>query len=593
MNNIHVELGESYESPIIKESNRDEWVEFGEDNNYFQWIIDRFVNSPTNNAIINNICKLIYGRGLDALNSSSKPSEYAQMVGLFHKDCIKQIISDYKMLGQFAIQVIYNKDRSLIVEVNHVPIQLLRAEKCNEEGEIMGYYYSDDWTDTKKYVPIRYDAYGKSKETTEIMVVRNYSVGMKYYSYVDYQGSLPYTLLEQEISDYLINEVQNSFSGTKIVNFNNGVPDDDQRNRITRDVISKVTGTSGLKTIVAFNNEEKNKTTIDDVSLNDAPAHYDYLSEECMRKILLGHNVTSPLLFGIATTTGFGSNADELKNSFTLYYNMVIRPYQECILDALNSILGYNGISLDLYFKTLKPLEFTNDEGEVEKDEDSESRLSSQKKEFDLDLKKYGHKPDNRWVLIDEFDVDLETEDAIDLELSQAQEKANSDRPKKRLNAIQRLKNTMLVSTGSPKPDEVSIDDWIINEFYFLTRYVYEGDITSDSRKFCRAMRSADLLYRKEDIAQMSKDSVNPGWGPEGVDNYDILKWKGGGNCHHLWRRRTYIGLDVDGQPLDPNSDEAERISTYKARKYGYNIRNPRETAVRPIDLPNKGFLPK
>jgi hypothetical protein len=60
-----------------------------------------------------------------------------------------------------------------------------------------------------------------------------------------------------------------------------------------------------------------------------------------------------------------------------------------------------------------------------------------------------------------------------------------------------------------------------------------------------------------------------------------------------LWRRRTYIGLDVDGQPLDPNSDEAERISTYKARKYGYNIRNPRETAVRPIDLPNKGFLPK
>ena len=127
---------------------------------------------------------------------------------------------------------------------------------------------------------------------------------MKYYSYVDYQGSLPYALLEEEIGDYLINEVQNGFSGTKVVNFNNGVPTDEQQNIISNKVLDKLTGSRGQKVIVAFNNNAESKTTVDDIPLNDAPEHYTYLSEECLKKIMLGHNVTSPLLFGVASTNG-------------------------------------------------------------------------------------------------------------------------------------------------------------------------------------------------------------------------------------------------------------------------------------------------
>ena len=149
-------------------------------------------------------------------------------------------------------KVIYTKDRKKIAAVHHIPVQLLRAEKCNEDGQIEAYYYSDDWTDLKNYVPKRIPAFGYSKEDIEIYFVRPYSVGMKYYALVDYTGGIPYCVLEEDISEYLINEVENGFSGRSVVNFNNGVPSEDQQRLIKNKVQSQLTGMSGEKVNRSF-----------------------------------------------------------------------------------------------------------------------------------------------------------------------------------------------------------------------------------------------------------------------------------------------------------------------------------------------------
>ena len=142
MSNIHIVNLSSYTTPEIKEYNNRDWVSYGEDNDYFQFLIDRYNGSPTNNAIINGISELIYGKGLDATDSSRKPEQYAQMKSLFKKECLRKITSDFKMMGQCALQVIYSNDHQMITEVYHMPIESLRAEKCNEDGEIEGYHYA-------------------------------------------------------------------------------------------------------------------------------------------------------------------------------------------------------------------------------------------------------------------------------------------------------------------------------------------------------------------------------------------------------------------------------------------------------------------
>lgn len=574
--NSHFIQLEAYSQPKIVESKRDNWVEFGEDNNFFQFLIDRYNGSTTNNAVINNIIKLIYGRGLDATDSNRKPNEYAQMIMLFRKDVTKKAVSDLKLLGQYALQLIYNKQKTKIIRVEHIPVQLLRAEKCNSKGEIEAYYYSDNWEDTRKFIPKRISAFEFGDKTLEILYVGNYTVGQKYYSNVDYVGCIPYAKLEEEIADYLINDVQNGFSPTSIVNFNNGIPDEEKRELISRQVTKTLTGSKGKKVIVSFNNDETKKTTVDSVALNEAPKHYDYLSEEAKSKILLGHGVVSGLQFGIPTANGFSSNADELKNAITLFDNMVIRYFQDTFIDGIDKVLAFNKISLNLYFKTLQPLEFVDLNPNVSKDELQEKTGVALSLHIDeLDVEEFGEDIDlSEWELVDSRIVDLDTEDQLDAELEEL------NNPKKSLMS----KIYEFVSTGVARPNIGSEQDGKL----FQSRYRYSGETTEKSRTFCKKMTAANKLYRKEDIMRMSEKPVNEGFGPKGADTYDIFLYKGGGACHHFWTRETYKRF------IDPRRKGSVEVTPAQARKQGEILpKNNQLVYTRPVDMPNKGFLPK
>ena len=584
-NNIHLLELSTYEAPVITESKRNDWVEYGEDNNDYAHLINMYTNSTTNNAIINNITRLVYGKGLNATDAQVKPNDYAVMMSLFKKQDVRQLVTDLKLLGQCAMQVIYSKDRKKIVNVHHIPVQLLRPEKCNEEGKIEAYYYSDDWSDVKKYPPKRIPAFGCSKDGLEIYMVKPYSVGMKYFALVDYTGGLPYCALEEDISCYLINEVNNGFSGRTVVNFNNGIPSEEQQHLIKNKVLNQLTGTYGEKLIVAFNNNAESKTSVDAMPVNDAPDLYSTLSTECREKIMLSHNCTSPLLFGIAnTSTGFSSNSDELKDSFALFNNMVIKPMQELLTDAFDEILAYNGISLNLYFKTLKPLEFVEigvQVGTEELEEETGVELSEIHKDLQ-DFIDLGEEPHEDWLLLDEFEVDYDNDEAENELLSS----------EVKLSLKDKLIN--LVSTGTANPNAKSAQDEVIDGIKFITRYVYAGGMnggkTGQVRPFCELMTEKNKIYRKEDIIRMQNVAVNPGWGPRGADTYSIWLYKGGGNCHHRWNKQIYVAFEGTG--IDVKSPKARQIAGAKAAKYGYVIKNPKLVSERPIDMKNRGFLP-
>ena len=385
---IHiVQLG-SYTRPEIKEYYNDDFVAYGEDNDYFSYLIDRYNGSPTNNAAINGISEMIYGRGLDATDSKENESQYKEMKDLLKKNVIKRICHDYKMMGQAALQVIYTKDRSKIAQVEHIPVETLRAEKCNSKGEIEAYYYHSDWSEARPSDKlIRIPAFGMSNQAIEILYIKPYRAGFKYYSPVDYQGGLQYAELEEEIANYHINNIQNGLSPSMLINFNNGTPDPEQRDAIERSIIDKFSGSSNAgRFILAFNDSKELAATIEPVQLSDAHQQYQFLSDESMRKVMVSHRIVSPMLVGIKDTSGLGNNAEELQTASVLMDNTVIRPMQVTILDELEKVLEYNGIELDIYFKTLQPLEFTDltnaiSEAEIEKETGVKKDIEEEVKE--------------------------------------------------------------------------------------------------------------------------------------------------------------------------------------------------------------------
>jgi hypothetical protein len=109
MSNIHILSLSAYNSPVIIESKNKDFVEYGNDNNYFQYLIDRFLYSNTNHAIITGVANMVYGKGIDATDSNRKPNEYAQMISLVKKDCLRKVALERKLLGMAALQIGYDK----------------------------------------------------------------------------------------------------------------------------------------------------------------------------------------------------------------------------------------------------------------------------------------------------------------------------------------------------------------------------------------------------------------------------------------------------------------------------------------------------
>jgi hypothetical protein len=178
------------------------------------------------------------------------------------------------------------------------------------------------------------------------------------------------------------------------------------------------------------------------------------------------------------------------------------------------------------------------------------------------------------WILIDESDVDLELESDFDAEIQRLNKEQNPSLFQKFAKAI------------TARPNSKSEQDKKIEGLNFITRYKYTGS-TNPQRDFCKKMMSTDKIYRKEDIVNTDSNLVNAGFGHEG-QSYNLFLFKGGARCHHKWVRQTY----VSGVKVDVTNPNATTISVAKAEQAGYRVRNPKEVAMMPKDMPNEGFYP-
>jgi hypothetical protein len=364
------------------------------------------------------------------------------------------------------------------------------------------------------------------------------------------------------------------------------VPDEEAQTLIENKIVSKFQGTNSAgKLIIAFNDSKESQADITPVQISDAHNQYEFISSEAQSKIMMSHRIVSPMLLGIKDNSGFGNNAEELKNASILMQNIVINPFQELLIDALDKILAFNGIALNLYFKTLQPLQFMDLENVKDAETREEETGVKMSKVFN-DLEEFGEDEDlDEWELIDERKVDYDSEDELDEQIKKLNEKNPS--------LLSKIWN--FATTGIARPNAKSTQDGKEPTFglQYKVRYQYAPLKASDnSREFCKKMVKAKKIYRKEDIQQMSQRAVNAGWGLNGASTYDIWLYKGGGDCHHFWMRKTYMAKGSRLKP-DVGNPKAE-ISVNKARKAGIKPPvNAEEVAMRPTDMPNNGFVNK
>lgn len=540
MNSIESIKLASYQPRSFREIEKGEWVNYGEDNLFPQYLVDLFHQSPTHNALCTTIAMMIYGEGFDPADLNAKLL-FAQW-GL--EDELRKVALDLKIHNGFALEIVWSLDRTTIATVKHLAFECVRSGTMDENEVVHEYYYSRDWSNRRNQ-PVclpKFSPETKNEEPTQILYVKPFTVGSFYYPKPDYLGALNYIELEKEIGVFHINNIKNGLSPSFAIHFKNGIPSDEERQKIRMDIERQGAGAQNAgKFWMTFSDEPDRVPEIEAFALSDADKQYQFLSEETTAKIMVGHRVTNPMMFGVATPGKLGGGT-ELAASEDLFERQVVEPYRMVIEGALKKILDACNV----------PALF----------------LAEQKVDFNAAfewLESRGEVMGEEWELIDEQEVDYELEDAQDALWSFARTLRNN-------------------------PSRKSSQD---NEIVRV-RYAYAPTQLADdkSRDFCSRMIGAMKVYRKEDIISAGNQAVNPGWGPNGADTYSIWLYKGGGSCRHFWMRQTY--LQKDNKLVSVNEAKAliQSLPVSERAKNRLEENDPL-VAKRPRDMANRGFLEK
>lgn len=643
---------ETATAPIVQEVRGRDYIEYGTDdwrNLYPQFLIDLYYNSSTHSAIIKQTAEMIAGENLIVPDDDVNLEAYVKLKKFMRNanskeslhQVIKKVAFDFKLQGGYSLHVVWNRAKTEIVELFHVPVERVRAGRPNEMGVVDTYFISADWANIRTHKPYPIAAFNVNDRTSgsQLLYTGSYSPNMDIYHTPDYIAGCNWALVDQRVAEFHLNNIENGFSGSYFISFANGVPTADERRQIEQSLAEKFTGAKNSgKFILTFSDDKTRTPEITPISVSDQDKQFLALQELLVQNICSAHRITSKTLLGIDSTNGFSSNTDELVNAANFYQNSVIRGFQLNILDTLQTIFSVNNMDLEVEFVQLKPITIQYDsktirevvtQDEIRKDiglpplnEDEETV------EQDVKLAKVGmidgkpvfstieeaeaHSKALGCSGYHEHELDGRTaymaceEHSEATELSKFIEEFGEDIPKgweivseeeaeKEVEDFD-FENELnsnyyeFASTGSAYPNRKSGQDQKSKQTeyeddIYRVRYRYTGSLTGE-RDFCRKMTNANKIYRKEDIIAMGRKQVNPGWGEYGSNTYSIWKWKGGALCKHKWFR---IILVQEGK-RPKNSDKI--ISSTEAKSRGVKLpRNAKEVSVAPHDMPNHGFV--
>ena len=385
-----------YNIPHLIEDSKNDWISFGKDNLYPNYLLDLFLGSAINGALIKSIGAMIYGEGLAATNAdetTDTKESYLRLTELLHNsddDVLKDLAMDLKLFGGCYVNVIWSRDRSRIAKMKHIPAQYICSGKMID-GEIDTYYYSADWSKVKKqeYRPRAYAAFNTDDRTqaSQILMIRDKIPALFYGFAPDYVAATDWIQMELEIAQFHLSNITSGMTPSMHVGFSNGVPTDEERRTIERQLNAKFAGSGNAgKILITFNDGKETAPIIEPIQMNDAQSAWEGMSKQAVNQILAGHRVTSPILFGIrAEGGGLGNNADELRDAFSLFTNTVVIPFQNTLLKGLEKIFKVNDINLDLYFKSLKPADFIDLEVTKTQSEEEQEKEGVTKEEINTD----------------------------------------------------------------------------------------------------------------------------------------------------------------------------------------------------------------
>ena len=356
---------------------RKDWVYFGKDNLFPQYLSDLADNCAIHNALLETKHKFIQGQGFVFEGNARQVRQAEDFVESLGKDFLKKTSVDLSYFDGFYWQSIFERG-GRIAKLKHVDFSYIRAGKMNKMGDIEEFWFSPDWEyatsktnfkpEEEIYKPKPIAVWGSedkflTKERGQLIQGRFYKPGKLFYAEPSYMGALNYIEISAQIAELHKNNIDNGMVGSMHIHLFEDLSDPSKRKKVEKAINDKFVGSENAgKVVVTWSTNPDMKTQVEAIPVNDSHDMYAHLSGKVNEEIVVAHRV--PLsLAGVKVATGLQNDESINRVSMEYFQNTVIKPFQLLICSKMQEILEFNGINVECMIRPLQPIDIlANDE---------------------------------------------------------------------------------------------------------------------------------------------------------------------------------------------------------------------------------------
>lgn len=336
------------QQPKFEEKKGKNYVEFGAKNNYPNYLIELYGESPKHGAIVKGKVNYIFGKGFEGVEQK------ANTRGETWNQIMKRAILDDELQGGYYLQIIYNT-LGKIKDVFHIEFQKVRASK-----DLKTFYVKNDWTASDfKEKAREYPAFNPNDPSgPQIFFVKQYNPKSDVYPLPSYFQGLNYIESDIQVSRHILGNAKHNFVATKLINFNNGLPQEEEQEEVETDLKRKFANHDGDRVVIAFNPSREN--AVDIVNLGETSLtkeDFTNVNNLIMQEIFSCHQVTSPMLFGIKTEGQLGGRS-EIRDAYQIFQNTYVNERQQEHEQTFTKLMNLAGIEGEFKIVPVEPLSF-------------------------------------------------------------------------------------------------------------------------------------------------------------------------------------------------------------------------------------------
>jgi hypothetical protein len=355
MDNLVILSFAEAKQPEYREKKGQGYIEFGERNDYPNYLLSLYNKSAKHNAIVRGKVNYITGNGWATKEPDANAEAFIQKPNKYETltDLTRKVSIDIELFGGAYLEVIWSKVGERIASLSHIDYTKVRSNKDNTQ-----FWYKNNWQDRKEEVEVIAAYNTGNKVGKQILYIKEYRPGLDTYALPAYMGALNYIESDVEVSRHVLGNAQTGFSASKLITLPNGEPSPDEKRNIERRFTDRFSGSDGKKFILSFVQDAAKKPVIDDLGASDLTKEdFNQVDKMIQQNIFAGHQITTPSLFGVLVEGSLGTRS-EIRDGYEVFKNTYVNDKQQFLESIFNKLAKINGASSDIYIKPVEPISF-------------------------------------------------------------------------------------------------------------------------------------------------------------------------------------------------------------------------------------------